>query len=121
MDFAGAVWNLRPTVQPPSAIAFHIHSADTSGFRVLALHMAAFRRAAETLKRYDSSLEPLELLPNVSARQLFPHPKTYTSLIDDTEKENLYQRPLSKDSDQLIFFSSEGPGGGDRICVKFVQ
>ena len=92
-------------VQLLSAIAFHIHRTYTSGFHVLAWDMAAFCGAAEMLQLHYSSLEPLELLSNALARQLFPHPtKTYTSLINDIEKEVVYQRPLSKGWDQPIFF-----------------
>ncbi|KAI6095799.1 hypothetical protein EDD16DRAFT_1778249 [Pisolithus croceorrhizus] len=58
--FAGAAWNLRPTIQLLSMpIAFNVHSTDTDNLLVLARHMAAFRKATQTLKRilYQQQLE----------------------------------------------------------------
>ncbi|KAI6021983.1 hypothetical protein EDC04DRAFT_2575428 [Pisolithus marmoratus] len=120
--FAGAAWNLRPTIQLLSMpIAFNIHSTDTDNLLVLARHMAAFRKAAQTLKQYYEDLRPTQLLPNMPSPQLFPYPTTYTSTVDGTNRQILYQQQLEH---KLVFFgtkSTEGSAFVDRICVKFVR
>ncbi|KAI6014933.1 hypothetical protein EDC04DRAFT_2608919 [Pisolithus marmoratus] len=120
--FAGAAWNLRPTIQLLSMpVAFNIHSTDTDNLLVLARHMAAFRKAAQTLKRYYEDLRPTQLLPNMPSPQLFPYPTTYTSTVDGTNRQILYQQQLEH---KLVFFGTESTEGSavvDRICVKFVR
>ncbi|KAI6010235.1 hypothetical protein EDC04DRAFT_809040 [Pisolithus marmoratus] len=120
--FAGAAWNLRPTIQLLSMpVAFNIHSTDTDNLLVLARHMAAFRKAAQTLKRYYEDLRPTQLLPNMPSPQLFPYPTTYTSTVDGTNRQILYQQQLEH---KLVFFGTESTEVSavvDRICVKFVR
>ncbi|KAG6331143.1 hypothetical protein ID866_7942 [Astraeus odoratus] len=110
--FAGAAWNLRPTVQILSTpVAFHSHST-------VARHMAAFRKAARTLKQYYETVEatPLPTLGPVP-RQVFPYPTNYKSLVDGTEKQFDYL--MAPDEDKLVFYGVEDEG--DDICIKFTQ
>ncbi|KAI6114626.1 hypothetical protein EDD16DRAFT_1114208 [Pisolithus croceorrhizus] len=120
--FAGAAWNRRPTIQLLSMpIAFNIYSTDTDNLLVLARHMAALRKATRTLKRYYEDLCPMQPLPNMPSPQLFPYPTTYTSTIDGTNRQLLYQQQLEN---KLVFFGTESAEGSavvDRICIKFTR
>ncbi|KAI6035847.1 hypothetical protein EDC04DRAFT_3033004 [Pisolithus marmoratus] len=51
---------------------------NTDNLLVLARHMAAFRKATQTLKRYYEDLRPTQPLQNMPSPQLFPYP-TITS------------------------------------------
>ncbi|KAI6030345.1 hypothetical protein EDC04DRAFT_2880451 [Pisolithus marmoratus] len=99
--FAGAAWNLRPTIQLLSMpIAFNIHSTDTDNLLVLACHMAAFHKATQTLKRYYEDLRPTQPLQNT------PVPPAVSQQLKN----------------KLVFFGTESAEGSaivDRICIKF--
>ncbi|KAI5996108.1 hypothetical protein EDC04DRAFT_2872396 [Pisolithus marmoratus] len=120
--FAGAAWNLRPTIQLLSMpIAFNIHSTDTDNLLVLARHMAAFRKATQTLKRYYEDLRPTQPLQNTPSPQLFPYPTMYTFIADGTNRRFSYQQQLKN---KLVFFGTESAEGSavvDRICIKFAR
>ncbi|KAI6045916.1 hypothetical protein EDC04DRAFT_2031594 [Pisolithus marmoratus] len=118
--FAGAVWNLCPTIQLLlMPIAFNIHSTDTDNLLVLARHMAAFHKATQTLKRYYEDLRPTQPLQNTLSPQLFPYPTMYTFIVDGTNWQFSYQQQLKN---KLVFFGTESAQGSavmDRICIKF--
>ncbi|KAI6030249.1 hypothetical protein EDC04DRAFT_3115486 [Pisolithus marmoratus] len=114
--FAGAAWNKRPTAQLLlSPISFQYHPTDTHFGITAARHMAAFRKASQTLKEYYENLQETPT-STPALPHLFPHPTSYRSLQDKTLKHFQYVREL--DPDQLVFLGTEHEG--DRICVKFV-
>ncbi|KAG6327650.1 hypothetical protein ID866_11439 [Astraeus odoratus] len=110
--FAGAAWNLRPTVQILSKpIPFGNHY-------IVARHMAAFSRAAEELKQYYETLEATPLPTSGPVpQQVFPYPTNYKSLVDQTEKQFNYL--MAADQGKLTFYGVEDKG--DNICIKFTQ
>ncbi|KAI6043279.1 hypothetical protein EDC04DRAFT_2959147 [Pisolithus marmoratus] len=107
--FAGAVWNLRPTIQLLlMPIAFNIHSMDTDNLLVLACHMAAFCKATQTLKQYYEDLWPTQPLQNMLSPQLFPYPTMYTFIMDGTKWQFSYQQQLKN---KLVFFGTKSAEG----------
>ncbi|KAI6010555.1 hypothetical protein EDC04DRAFT_2905818 [Pisolithus marmoratus] len=104
--FAGAAWNLRPTIQLLSMpVAFNIHSTDTDNLLVLARHMAAFRKAAQTLKRYYEDLRPTQLLPNMPSPQLFPSnwsTSSYSSALSLLRVQPSWIESVSSSSDGIL-------------------
>ncbi|EGN97471.1 hypothetical protein SERLA73DRAFT_124167 [Serpula lacrymans var. lacrymans S7.3] len=119
MVFAGAAWNLRPTVQILSTpIAFHFHSTDIHNRLTVARHMAAFRKAAERLNEYYENLTETPVLTSAPVPpHMFAYPTSYISLHSNTLKHFWYVIEL--DSDKLVFSGTEDEG--DHICIKFVQ
>ncbi|EGO23318.1 hypothetical protein SERLADRAFT_391072 [Serpula lacrymans var. lacrymans S7.9] len=117
--FAGAAWNLRPTVQILSTpIAFHFHSTDIHNRLTVTRHMAAFRKAAERLNEYYENLTETPLLTSAPVPpHMFAYPTSYRSLHSNTLKHFRYVIEL--DSDKLVFSGTEDEG--DHICIKFVR
>ncbi|KAF9222785.1 hypothetical protein BS17DRAFT_782582 [Gyrodon lividus] len=121
--FAGAAWNLRPTVQVLSTpLAFHYHSTDTDTQFTVARHMAAFRKSVRSLKQYYEGMPADGLANTLSHPSLFPYPTSYTSLIDNSEKTFRYRERV-KDNYKLIFFGTlvEDLATEIPICIKFVR
>ncbi|KIK77136.1 hypothetical protein PAXRUDRAFT_835096 [Paxillus rubicundulus Ve08.2h10] len=124
--FAGAVWTLRPAVQILSSpLAFHYHSTDTDNQIAAARHMAAFRKAVRSLKKYYEALPGSGLTNTLSHPMLFPYPTSFTSLDDNKKTSFNYTEQLAEDgakSKRLIFFGTLTEGSAEAaICIKFVQ
>ncbi|KAI6146435.1 hypothetical protein BKA82DRAFT_4160336, partial [Pisolithus tinctorius] len=116
--FAGAVWNVRPVIQPLSfVLPLHYHPTDTYMRTKVARHLKAFKNAVVTLKGYYQRLS-LNNNPSGSHHlQLFPYPTSFKPLGSnaDATKEFKY---TSQYPNKLIFF---GTLAGQRICIKFAR
>ncbi|KAF9220102.1 hypothetical protein BS17DRAFT_804163 [Gyrodon lividus] len=121
--FAGAAWNLRPTVQILSTpLAFHYHSTDTDNQMTVARHMAAFRNAVRSLKQCYEGLPVDGVANTLSHPSLFPYPTSYRSLSGNNEKSFRYRERV-KDNHKLLFFGTlvEDLATEVPICIKFVR
>ncbi|KAH8927924.1 hypothetical protein BT69DRAFT_1307409 [Atractiella rhizophila] len=116
--FVGAVWNLRPVIQPLSpALPLHHHRTDDKLRRMVARHLGAFRTAIDALKQYYEKLELDNIKRPKRQRQLFPYPTTFTPVEggDSLNFEYVFQPHQEK----LVFFCI---GSEQReLFVKFVR
>ncbi|KAI5990877.1 hypothetical protein F5J12DRAFT_897672 [Pisolithus orientalis] len=112
--FAGAVWNVRPVIQPLSfVLPLHYHPTDTYMQTTVARHLKAFKNAVVTLEGYYQSLSLNNNPSDSHHSQLFPYPTSFKSLGSNAMEEFEY---TSQYPNKLIFF---GTLAGERICIKF--
>lgn len=124
MVFAGAVWNVRPVVQVLSTpLAFHYHSTDTRTQLTVARHMAAFRKALQTLKTYHAKFKEGEAEEHQSHDVLFPYCTVFKSLEDESKQTIRYTEQLDEGGKKkrLVFFGTLEGDHAVHICIKFTQ
>ncbi|KAG2108873.1 hypothetical protein DEU56DRAFT_874522 [Suillus clintonianus] len=125
--FASAVWTLRPVIQILSTpISFNFHSLDRYNHVTAVRHMAAFRKAVQTLETHYQTLpHHSELVSKLSHPTIFPYPTTFTSLDDNSTIAFKYMEHFHENGQQskrLIFFGTLNEGDAQvPICIKFVQ
>ncbi|KAH8924591.1 hypothetical protein BT69DRAFT_1349368 [Atractiella rhizophila] len=124
--FAGAAWDLRPQMETLSVcLPLHYHLTDEDTRRKVARHVGALKKAVTSLEEYYQNLKPepesqQEGLVSITRRQsqIFPYPRSFTSLKDGTLQTFEYERqPFGE---KLLFFC-EQQENGVRLCVKFVR
>ncbi|KAG1724832.1 hypothetical protein EDD22DRAFT_789834 [Suillus occidentalis] len=126
MLFAGAVWTLRPAIEPLChSLTFTCHSKNGPAHDTAARHIAAFRNAVRTLERHYETLPPdAELCSKLSHPTIFPYPSSFRSLDDNRTIVFKYSEHLDGDggtSKRLIFFGTFTDGNDEvAICIKFV-
>lgn len=118
--FAGATWNLRPTVQVLSTpLSMHFHSTDVGNWNVAARHMAAFWKAVGKLKKYYDRA-PFSLTspptPSSAIPHIFPYPTSF-QLLGGGTAEFEYQKQLD---DHKLIFHGALKDSKEQICIKFV-
>ncbi|KAG2029126.1 hypothetical protein BDR03DRAFT_881769 [Suillus americanus] len=125
--FASAVWTLRPVIQILSTpLSFNFHSSDRHNHVTAVRHMAAFRKAVQTLQTHYEMLPPdSELISKLSHPTIFPYPTGFTSLHDNSTIAFKYREHFHENghkSKRLIFFGTLNEGDAEvPICIKFVQ
>ncbi|KAF9235326.1 hypothetical protein BU15DRAFT_89607 [Melanogaster broomeanus] len=119
LAFAGASWNLRPIVQVLSTtLPMHYHWSDTKTRATVARHLGSLKKAIRTLENHYRSLSVQARPDSLPCSQIFPHPTSFTSLLDGTRQVFKYSCQLFPD--KLVFFGSL-VGKDDKICIKFVR
>ncbi|KAG6327248.1 hypothetical protein ID866_11841, partial [Astraeus odoratus] len=118
ISFAGAVWNMRPTIQPLSVtLPMHYHPTDTNMQMKVACHLGAFKKAAHTLEEYYKNLLTCDSVSIMRYPQLFPYPMHFSSLQDNERHDFAFlSQPYQ---DRLIFFGILRDG--HYVCIKFVH
>ncbi|KAI5991102.1 hypothetical protein F5J12DRAFT_897608 [Pisolithus orientalis] len=114
--FAGAVWNVRPVIQPLSfVLPLHYHPTDTYMQTEVARHLKAFKNAVVMLEGYYRCLS-LNNNPSCSHHsQLFPYPTSFKPLGSNANATKEFKY-TSQYPNKLIFF---GTLAGEPICIKF--
>jgi len=118
IGFAGVTWTDSPCIQvlTPTLPLFY-HATDVSMRLRAARYFGAARRTISALKDYyKHELPAIKALGSSRPGLMFPHPKTYTSLEDNTTHIFEYSTCLAHD--KLVFCAREG---NNNVFVKFVR
>ncbi|KAH7918819.1 hypothetical protein BV22DRAFT_1075898 [Leucogyrophana mollusca] len=114
--FAGAAWNMRPSIQILSAgLPLHYHYTDSKMEITAARHMCAMKKAVHSLQEYYQAYPPPA--SSLSHSQLFPYRTYFTSRADGSRQD--FEYTWQPSLERLLFFGTLRDKND--ICVKFVR
>jgi serine/threonine protein kinase len=135
MGFGGCVLTTSLTLEMFSNVLLDFHSSSDAAYLNLARHLAALRKAINSLKTYDTEGDPIEFnsqasidfhpYPPLALQPICPYPTSFVPLgsADNQRVRFTYEGRVEE---RTFFFQGKLCNDADadklgRICIKFVQ